>query len=517
MTSLFPAFAASARRHAGAVAIRDDGRDIGYADLHVLARRAGRALIAEGIAKGDRVAIWATNHADWVIAGLGIQAAGGVLVPIGTRLKGAEVADIVRRAGCKAIFLDPVVARYDFVAALRDEPLPDLTARIVFGAGHGGDVLGWDAFMARGDAIEDAALDARIAGVAPGDIADIIFTSGTTGRPKGVPMTHAQSLIACEQQQRCASRFVAGETFAVMYPFAHNAGYRAGWQAGLLHGVRVLPVRHYDPAAILDMIERERVAVLPMVPTLYQAILDDPTMPHRDLSCLRYAATGAATIPVQLIAQMRSVLGARQVATGYGLTEAAGSVSNTVPGDSDEVVATTTGRPLESLDVRILDHEQREVAPGAPGEIAVCGPQVLHGYYGDPQATAKAFASDGFLLTGDVGLFTPEGNLRITDRIKDMYLCGGFNCYPAEIEAVLRGHAAVADVAVIGVPDARLGEVGLAFVVRKPGMDIGEAGIIDWAKPRIANYKVPRSVVLLDALPLNATGKVDKLALRGRA
>jgi HIP---CoA ligase len=516
MLSLFPAFAASAKRYASASALRDDSREISYTALHELGRRAGRALIALGVKKGDRVAIWAVNHADWVIAGLGIQAAGAVLVLIGTRLKGAEAGRILQRSGCKAIIMDPGIAGYSFIEALRTENLPDLTARIVFGPDDGGDILAWNAFMAKGDDIDDSALDARIASVTPDEIADIIFTSGTTGQPKGVPMTHAQSLIACEQQQLHASRFVAGETFAVMYPFAHNAGYRAGWQAGLLYGARIIPGRNYDPPAILDMIERERVAVLPMVPALYQAILDDPTLTQRDLSCLRYAATGAAIIPVQLITRMRSELGARQVATGYGLTEAAGSVSNTAPGDSDEVVATTTGRALGNLEIRILDRGQRDVPAGEPGEIAVRGPQVLRSYYQDLHATAEAFTSDGFFLTGDVGLLTPEHNLRITDRIKDMYLCGGFNCYPAEIEGVLRGHEGVADVAVVGIPDMRLGEVGRAFIICKPGTSISEDAIIAWAKPRIANYKVPRSVIILDALPLNATGKVNKVALRER-
>jgi HIP---CoA ligase len=185
-----------------------------------------------------------------------------------------------------------------------------------------------------------------------------------------------------------------------------------------------------------------------------------------------------------------------------------------VPGDSDEVVATTTGRALENLEVRILDREQRDVPNGEPGEIAVRGPQVLHAYYQDPDATAKAFTSGGYFLTGDVGLFTPEHNLRITDRIKDMYLCGGFNCYPAEIEGVLRGHEGVAEVAVVGMPDARLGEVGCAFIIARPGREVSEAAIIAWAKPRMANYKVPRSVVIVEALPMNAMGKVNKVMLR---
>lgn len=470
--------------------------------------------MANGVEKGDRVAIWAVNHAKWVIAGLGVQAAGAVLVLIGSRLKGAEAAAILRRSGCKAICMDAGVASYDFVTALREEDLPGLTTRVVFGTDDGGEIVAWNSFMAQADRIDDAALDERIASVSPDDMADIIFTSGTTGQPKGVPMTHQQSLIACEQQQLCVTRFNDRETYAVLFPFAHNAGYRAGWQAGLLEGTRIIPVRDYGSRAILDLIERERVAVLQMAPTLFQALLDDPTLAERDLSCLRYAATGGTTIPVDLVTRMRLQLGARQVGTGYGLTETAGSVSNTAPGDSDEAVATTTGRALQNLEVRILDREQREVPIGEPGEIAVRGPQVLHGYYQDPQATAKAFTSDGFFLTGDVGLFTPERNLRITDRIKDMYLCGGFNCYPAEIEGVLRGHDGVADVAVVGMPDERLGEVGCAFIVRRSGFEVCEAAIIAWAKPRMANYKVPRSVIMIDALPLNAMGKVNKVALR---
>jgi HIP---CoA ligase len=516
MTSLFPAFTASAIRHPTATAVRDGGRDITYGDLHQLGRRAGRGLMALGVEKGDRVAIWAVNHADWVIAGLGIQAAGAVLVLIGSRLKGAEAAAILRRSGCKAICMDAGFAGYDFVAALRDEDLPELTSRVVFGPDHGSDVVAWNSVIAQGDRIEDAALDARMASVSPDDIADIIFTSGTTGQPKGVPMTHQQSLIACEQQQLCVTRFGDRETYAVLFPFAHNAGYRAGWQAGLLAGTRIIPVRDYGSRAILDMIEQERVSVLQMAPTLFQALLDDPTLDERDLSCLRYAATGGTTIPVDLVTRMRLQLGARQVGTGYGLTETAGSVSNTAPGDSDEAVATTTGRALQNLEVRILDREQREVPIGEPGEIAVRGPQVLNGYYQDPQATANAFTSEGFFLTGDVGLFTPERNLRITDRIKDIYLCGGFNCYPAEIEGVLRGHEGIADVAVVGIPDARLGEVGCAFVVRRLGIDVSGDAIIAWAKPRMANYKVPRSVIMIEALPLNATGKVNKVALRAR-
>ncbi|MEO5598535.1 MAG: AMP-binding protein [Novosphingobium sp.] len=507
MPNLFRAFAQSAHGNAARTALRDDGRNRTYTDLHGEARQAGRALLAMGIGKGDRVAIWAVNHAEWVIAALGIQAVGAVLVLIGTRLKGAEASDILQRSGACALFMDASVAGYNLPDSIAGYELPELRQRIEFGSG-------WRAFMATGDAVSEEALDQNIAAITADDTADIIFTSGTTGKPKGVPMTHAQSLTACAQQQACVTQFIAGETFAVFYPFAHNAGYRAGWQAGLLNGARIIPVRDYNPGAILDLIERERVAVLPMVPTLFQSLLDDPSLPHRDLSSLRFAGTGAATIPVQLITRMRTELGSCLVSTGYGLTEAAGSVSNTRPGDSDEVIATTTGLPLDNLEVRILDAEHREVPAGTPGEIAVRGFQVMRGYYQDAEASAKAFTRDGFLLTGDVGLFTPQGHLRITDRLKDMYLCGGFNCYPAEIEAILRGNEAVAEVAVVGMDDDRLEQVGRAFITARPGYRLTEAAMIAWSRDHMANYKVPRSVVVVDALPLNGTGKVDKVQLR---
>jgi acyl-CoA synthetase (AMP-forming)/AMP-acid ligase II len=218
-----------------------------------------------------------------------------------------------------------------------------------------------------------------------------------------------------------------------------------------------------------------------------------------------------------LVEDLLQYLGANTIVqASYGLTEAAGSVTATRPDDPPKVISTTAGRPLRSLEVRILDSDGQEVANGEIGEIAVRGPQVLQSYYEDPEATSTALTEDGFLLTGDAGSFDSVGNLRITDRIKDMYLVGGFNCYPAEIEHMIGQMKGVENVAVIGVDDERLGQVGKAFVVGSPGSELSEEDIIAWCGQEMANYKVPRSVVLLDSLPLNATGKVDKMLLRDR-
>jgi len=516
--TLYPAFQAVVRRHADRVAIEDDGVALTYQELEAESRCVARALMAAGVDKGDRVLIWSVNRLEWVLAGLGIQASAGVLLLASTRLKASEVARILNRAQVRVLICDPGFGDYDFVEGLKSEHVPSLERIVVLDdRAADGTAMGWTAFLRQGEACTDAELDARIASVAPDDIADIIFTSGTTGEPKGVPITHAQSLIACAQQQACVTTLQPQDVFGVIYPFAHNAGYRAGWQAGLLSGVKIIPIRTYDPAELMALIERVGVTVLPAAPPIFQAMLDHEARSKYDLSSLRYAGTGATTIPVRLIERMFDELGAAQVGTGYGLTEAAGSVSNTQPGDSPAIIATTTGRVLANLEVKLLDREGRQVPVGEPGEIAVRGPQVMTGYYEDPEATHEAFTSDGFLKTGDVGVFDAMGNLSITDRIKDMYIVGGFNCYPAEIEQQLGRLEGVRQVAVIGVADGRLGQVGRACIVKSAGSELDEARVIAWCRDQMANYKVPRSVEFIDQLPLNATGKIDKRVLRERA
>lgn len=512
--TLYREFQAAAARHADRIAILDDDVRLTYAELEALSRRAAKSLIALGIGKGDTAAIWAANSWRWIVAGLALQAAGGVLIPCGTRLRGREVAINLIRVGTRVVFADPGFGSYDFVAAIEAEDLPTLEHVVVFDdRPRDGRGIGWDAFLTAGDAIPDETLDASIAALRASDIADILFTSGTTGVPKGVPMEHEQSLIACDVQQSDISNFVAGDVFGVTYPFAHNAGYRAGWQISLLHGVTIIPIRDYHPQSFLRMIDRDRVTILPAAPTIYQGIIDHPDFARYDLSSLRVASTGGTTVPQRLIERMQALIG-DAVMTGYGLTETAGSVTNTAIGDPARVIVETTGRPLSNIELRIVDADHADVAPGTPGEIAVRGPQVMRGYLDDPAATASVFTADGYLLTGDVGWVDTDGNLRITDRLKDMYLVGGFNAYPAEIEQVICRLPGVAHAAVIGVDDERLGQVGHAFVVTSPGSAPTAEELIAACRRELANYKVPRIITFVAALPLNATGKIDKKVLR---
>lgn len=519
--TLYHRFQKTAALHGQRQAITDGERSLTYSALEAASREVAAALMGLGIARGDRIAIWAVNSGDWIVAALGIQAVGGVLIPIGTRLRGREAASILNDAGARAIFCDPGFGDYDYLQALGEHPLPTVEQIVVFApAGRAlpeGSIT-FAALQALPGKADEAALDARIAGGCGDDLSDIIFTSGTTGRPKGVLMTHSKSLAACDVQALDVDQFTQEDVFAVTFPFAHNAGYRAGWQVSVLYGVRVIPVSTFDPSRLLALIARERVTVLPVAPPVAQGLLDHPDRITTDLSSLRIISTGGTVIPVRLVEEMRAHLGSSTIVkTGYGLTEAAGSLTVTRDDDPPEVVAQTVGRPLSNIDLRILGPDHEPVPPGTVGEVAAKGPQLTPGYLDNPDATAAAFTDDGYLLTGDAGWLDENGNLHLTDRIKDMYLVGGFNCYPAEIEHVLRTLQGVADVAVVGIDDERLGHVGCAFIVRQPGASLTEEDVIAWSRKEMANYKVPRSVRFIEALPRNATGKVLKVDLRAIA
>ncbi len=518
--SHYQQFQASARRHGERIAIRSEGPDITYAELERISRQVAAGLMHLGVERGDRIAIWGVNTAQWIMAALGIQAVGGVLIPIGTRLRGREAGEILEKSGTRIVFCDRAFGDFSYVDALQSARIAGLGHIITLDGDDGtpDGTMSMSGLRQLVPSPDQAELDRRIAAGSGSDLADIIFTSGTTGMPKGVPMTCAQSLLACQAQQDDIYELTQDDVFAVSFPFAHNAGYRAGWQIALLHGVRIVPVSVFDPGALLRLIERERVTYLPVVVPVAQGLLDHPDRESTDLSSLKAMSTGGTTIPVKLIEGMQNRIGKGVlVQSGYGMTETAGSISSTRAGDPAEVIALTVGRPLSSLEVRIIDRDHRDLPRGEVGEIAVRGPQVTKGYYENPAATAEAFTADGFLLTGDAGSMDEAGNIRITDRIKDMYLTGGFNCYPAEIEKIIRTMPGVSAVAVIGVDDARLGQTGKAFIVRAPGAAIDEEQVIAWCRNEMANYKVPRSVVFLDALPINATGKVAKTELRAMA
>jgi len=308
-----------------------------------------------------------------------------------------------------------------------------------------------------------------------------------------------------------------GDRYLIVNPFFHSFGYKAGWLACLLRGATILPVARFDAGEVLEMIESKAVSVLPGPPTLYQSLLDHPRQASRDLSTLRLAVTGAASVPPSLIHRIRNELGFHDVLTAYGLTEACGTVTSTHPGDPVELIAESCGVPIPGVDIRVVDATGQDVAVNTQGELLVRGFNVMRGYLDDPDATAQAIDPEGWLHTGDIVTCDALGYLRITGRSKDMFICGGFNCYPAEIESMIMEHPGVSRVAVVGLPDERMGEIAHAVVVPAQNTVLEAEALIAWCRARMANFKAPRSVELVAELPVNASGKVLHYVLRERA
>jgi acyl-CoA synthetase (AMP-forming)/AMP-acid ligase II len=328
-------------------------------------------------------------------------------------------------------------------------------------------------------------------------------------------MTHGRSLgVGVDWVAMTGLR--TGDRYLMVNPYFHMFGFKAGILACVASGATMLPEPVFDVDRVLARVAAERITVLPGAPTIYHSILEHPDRARYDLSSLRVAVTGAADIPVDLIRRIRKELPFSVIVSGYGMTEV-GTATSTSPGDDAETVATTVGRPRPGFEVRIVDPNSGErTAPGSVGEVVLRGPTTMVGYADDPAGTAAALTDDGWLRTGDLGYFGSDGCLRIAGRTKDMFIVGGFNAYPAEIENMLIEHADIDQAAVIGVPDERLGEVGMAFIVpSSPTLSVDE--VIAWSRERMANYKVPRVVELIDALPRNASGKVEKNTLRARA
>jgi HIP---CoA ligase len=504
----------------------EDGRRLTFVEAQHEARRAARAFIAAGVELGDRVAIWAPNGIEWIIACLGLQMAGGILVPLNTRFKGEEAAMILERSRVRFLCTVGAFLGNNYVDFLRNARGPSAEARPVSGLPSLERVIlldealvdctdRWADFLSA-KPCDEALLDARIALIGPDTPCDILFTSGTTGEPKGAVHGHRQGLAAARVYAD-TNGFIAGDRMLIVNPFFHSFGYRAGWMACLVAGLTAYPVTSLDTEAVLQLIEREKLTLLPAPPTLLQMLLDHPARDRYDLSSLRIGATGSASLSPDLFRRAREELGLTALVTSYGLTEASAMVVSCRLGDDDETMASTVGIPFPGVAIKIIDGEGQELPMGEAGELLVRGYNVMQGYFEDLAATAEAIDTDGWLHTGDVGVLDARRYLKIVDRLKDIVIVGGFNAYPAEIENILRSAPGVADAAVIGIPDQRMGEVCAAFVIPEPGSSFDEAALSAWARENLANFKVPRRFFAIDEFPRTPLGKVQKAPLRSKA
>ena len=508
----------SAQQHGSRPAIVDGDITLTYADLLQRSEQVARSLIALNVQAGDRVALWAPNVYEWIVAACGVHAAGAILVPLNTRMKGAEAADILERSGAKLLFCIGDFLQQHYPALLRDCRPATLAHVVVLRGQPRADVAqsgdhAWEDFLALGQAVPVQQVHEREAALHADSTADLMFTSGTTGRPKGVMAAHGPTIRAFDEWARVVG-LTPDDRYLIVNPFFHTFGYKAGWVAAFVQGATVYPEQVFDAEAVLQRIARDRISFLPGPPTLFLTMLAHPRLQEFDLSSLRSSVTGAASVPPVLIRRMREELGIANVTTAYGLTECGGCATVCDPADSVETVASTCGRALPGTEVRCVNEEGHSVPPGQPGEVLLRGYHIMQGYFEDEAATREAIDAQGWLHTGDVGVLDDKGYLRITDRLKDMFIVGGFNCYPAEIERLLADHPDIAQVAVVGVPDERMGEVGCACIITRSGQPLDSAELIAWARAHMANYKVPRYVLNFESFPVNASNKVVKRELQ---
>jgi acyl-CoA synthetase (AMP-forming)/AMP-acid ligase II len=508
-------------------AIVDGETRLTYTELDELVRTAARGLIASGVEAGDRVCVWSPNTCHWVVAALAAQCVGAALVPLNTRFMGPEALDILQRTRSRVLFVpDRFLGRDPLARLLAVEGAEtgldglELVVRIPLegpaaGAAVHAETIGWDALLARAADVPAAVAEARAGAVSPDDVCDILFTSGTTGRPKGAMSSHRQTIAVAEAWAR-RGEVSARDRYLVISPFFHSFGYKAGFVVCLLRGAAIVPALTFDVDAILTAIERERLTIVPGPPTIFQTLLAHPQRDAHDLSSLRLAVTGSAPVPVALVERMREELAFEAVLTAYGLTEAVVATMCRRE-DAPETIAHTAGCVTADFELRIVDASGAVLTAGEPGEVQLRGPNVMLGYLDDAAATQRAIDPDGWLRTGDVGVVDERGYLTITDRLKDMFTVGGFNVYPAEVENVLAQLDDVVAGAVIGLPDERLGEIPAAYLVARPGHALSGDSVIAHCRERLANFKVPRTVAFVDELPRNAAGKVLKHELRAQA
>ncbi|WP_157549930.1 AMP-binding protein [Nonomuraea candida] len=495
-----------ADRHPDDVVVADPaGPRMTLAALRAQAAGIARGLVALGVAPGDRVAMWGVNSPYWVAHAFGIWDAGAVIVPVPARGKGIEAAQLIAKTGAKVLVTGAGPAGEPLAGLLPDllTPPPGLR-HVVTPDGPGLEALG-----ARVPARE---AEERALAVRPGDLCEIMSTSGTTGTPKGVMIDHSQVLRGYWDWSEIVT-LDEHDRYPVIAPFSHGFGLNAGLVACVLRRAVMVPIPVFTPDAMMSLISSERVTVLAGPPTLFHRLLDELERAPWDVSSLRVAICGAAAVPARLITRLVERVGLDRVINAYGLMEGT-VVSMTRAGDPVEVVAATAGRPVPGIEVRIVDDDGKEVAAGERGEILQRGYGVMRGYWEEPERTAEVIDADGWLHTGDIGVLDESGNLAIVDRKKELYIVNGFNVSPAEVESLLLREGSLAQAAVVGVPDASSGEAGLAYVVARPGRTADPEALLAWARANMADYKVPKRIVVLDALPANANGKIDKLALR---
>ncbi|GAV31855.1 acyl-CoA synthetases (AMP-forming)/AMP-acid ligases II [Coriobacteriaceae bacterium EMTCatB1] len=491
-----------------------------------------KGLLAIGIGKGDHVGIWARNVPDWLTFLFATAKIGAVLVTVNPVYKSHELAYVIKQSDMKALAIIDAFRDVDYVQILRDlvpesrthergrlesAEFPMLKSLVYLGPEKHRGFYSMPELLLLGEHGDDDALRAALASTVNTDVVNMQYTSGTTGFPKGVMLTHRNILnngfFIGERQ-----KFSEKDRVCLPVPLFHCFGLVLGVLATLTHGGTLVMVESFDPVMVLAAIQKERCTAVYGVPTMFIAELAHPMFDLFDLSSLRTGIMAGSPCPIETMKQVMERMHCPEITIAYGLTEASPVFTQTSTDDPIERRVETVGRALPEIEVKVVDPETgEECPPGVPGELCCRGYNVMKGYYKMPEATAAAIDADGWLHSGDLGTVDEEGYYRITGRIKDMIIRGGENIYPREIEEFLYTMPGVQDVQVVGVPDAKYGEVVGAFIKKAPGADITEEDVQEYARARIARYKAPKYVFFVDEFPMTASGKIQKYKLREMA
>jgi fatty-acyl-CoA synthase len=500
-----------------------------FSAYDTLVDEAAKGLLGMGIEHGDHVAVWATNRPEWPVLQLATARIGAVLINVNPAYRGDELAYALEQSDARAIFLIDRFKSSDYFGILGEicpelgdsepgklesESFPRLRWVVSLPDDAAAGMTTWSSIIDRGRDVPEAELRTREAAVRPADPVNLQYTSGTTGSPKGVLLSH-RNLLLNAFYVGAFQNLTNDDRVCVPVPFYHCFGCVIGTLCCVVHGATMLvPAEYFDPVATLDCIERERATSLYGVPTMFIAQLEDETFGGRELS-LRTGIMAGSPCPIELMNRVVGEMGAHDVTIAYGLTEASPAVTQTYVDDPLEVRVSTVGHAIPGVEVRVVDPETGTPVPdGEQGELCARGHNIMIGYYKMPEATAAAIDAEGWLHTGDLSVRDQHGNYRITGRIKDMVIRGGENIYPREVEEFLHSHPKIEDVQVVGVADATLGEELCACVKLRDGETADTEEIRNFCRDRLAHFKVPRYVDFVDEFPLTVTGKVQKFRLR---
>ncbi|AMV10830.1 AMP-binding protein [Geobacillus sp. G4] len=515
-----------------AVVYADRGLRLTYRQFNDYCRLVARGLMRLGIEKGEHVAIWATNVPEWIACQFATGKMGAVLVTVNTNYRAAELEYLLRQSDSTTLFLieqyrdsSYIDILYEIVPELRtsapgqlqSKRLPKLKNVIFLGDKRHPGMFTWNDILAMAHDVSEEELDERMESLDPHDVINMQYTSGTTGFPKGVMLTHYNIVNNAHQVAQCMG-LGEGDRLCIPVPFFHCFGCVMSTLACVTVGATMVPVVEFHPKRVLETVEAERCTALHGVPTMFIAELNDPDFAKYDLSSLRTGIMAGSPCPVEVMKAVIEKMGMKDITIAYGQTEASPVITQTRTDDPLELRVETVGRALPGVEVKIVEPgTNKEVPRGVQGELCTRGYHVMKGYYNNPEATNEAIDQDGWLHTGDLATMDENGYCRITGRLKDMIIRGGENIYPREIEEFLYKHPKILDVQVVGVPDEVYGEEVMAWIILKDGETATAEEIREFCRGNISRHKIPRYIEFTDSYPMTASGKIQKFKLREMA